>query len=83
MRVAKILFVTVPGQMGCIYIGGKRMNTETLAEVMLKFNPSGGAGASDWFALKSPSGSNTLGPADYWVASETGGEGVLVTLFIA
>jgi hypothetical protein len=77
----RILFVTIPGFAGNIYIGGANMNTTTLEGVLIKFNRTGMAGQPDHFAIDAPRGTNSLIVADYWMAASAAGGGVLVTYF--
>jgi hypothetical protein len=81
IRACKIVFVTIPGLSGNIYIGGANLNTTTLAGVLIKFNPPSAVGLSDSFSVESERGSNSLVVSDYWLAASTPGEGALVTYF--
>src|SRR2546429_7984258 len=77
----KILFVTIPGFAGNIYVGGASMNTATLEGVLSQFNRPGMAGQPDHFAIDAPRGANSLVVSDYWIATSVAGGGVLVTYF--
>jgi len=81
VRASKILFVTIPGFAGNIYVGGANMNTATLEGVLIKFNRPGAVGQPDHFAIDTPRGGNSLVVSDYWVAASVAGGGVLVTYF--
>jgi len=81
IRACKIVFVTIPGLTGNIYIGGANLNMTTLAGVLIKFNPPSTVGPSDSFAIESERGSNSLVVSDYWLAASVPGEGALVTYF--
>jgi len=81
VRACKILFVTIPGFAGNIYVGGANMNTATLEGVLIKFNRPGAVGQPDHFAIDTPRGGNSLVLSDYWVAASVAGGGVLVTYF--
>ena len=54
----KILFVTIPGFAGNIYVGGASMNTATLEGVLIQFNRPGMAGQPDHFVISSLVGHN-------------------------
>jgi hypothetical protein len=81
VRACKIVFVTIPGLSGNVYIGGASLNTATLAGVLIKFNPPSTVGLSDSFAVESERGANSLVVSDYWLAASVAGEGALVTYF--
>src|SRR5438045_2815181 len=81
VRACKILFVTIPGFAGNIYVGGANMNIQTLAGVMIKFNRPCAAGPPEQFVIDSPRGTNSLVVSDYWIAASIAGDGVLVTHF--
>src|SRR5207302_9053313 len=80
VRACKILFVTIPGLAGNIYVGGANLDIVTLAGVLIKFNPPSAVGQPGHFAIES-GGGNSLVVSDYWVAASVSGEGVLVTYF--
>jgi hypothetical protein len=81
IRACKILFVTIPGLAGNIYVGGQNLDIATLAGTLMKFNPPCSIGLPDHFAIVSANGSNSLVVADYWLAASVAGEGALVTYF--
>ena len=81
IKACKIVFVTIPGLSGNIYIGGANLNVTTLAGVLIKFNPPSTVGPSDSFAIESERGANSLVVSDYWLAASVPGEGALVTYF--
>ena len=81
VRACKIVFVTIPGLSGNIYIGGANLNMTTLAGVLIKFNPPSTVGLADSFSIESEQGSNSLLVSDYWLAASVPGEGALVTYF--
>lgn len=81
VRACRIVFVTIPGLTGNIYVGGANLNTTTLAGVLIKFNPPTTVGLSDSFTIESESTSNSLVVSDYWLAASVAGEGALVTYF--
>jgi hypothetical protein len=81
IRACKIVFVTIPGLSGNIYVGGANLNVTTLAGVLIKFNPPSTVGLADSFNIESESGSNSLVVSDYWLAASAPGEGALVTYF--
>ena len=81
VRACKIVFVTIPGLSGNIYIGGANLNTTTLAGVLIKFNPPSTVGLSDSLTIESESPANSLVVSDYWLAASVPGEGALVTYF--
>jgi hypothetical protein len=81
VRACKIVFVTIPGLTGNIYVGGANLNTTTLAGVLIKFNPPSAVGLSDSFTIETESPSNSLVVSDYWLAASVPGEGALVTYF--
>jgi hypothetical protein len=81
IRACKLLFVTIPGLIGNIYVGGANLNQNTLQGMMIKFNAPGSAGEPDYFEIESPDGSNSLHPSDYWLDASVDGEGLLVTYF--
>jgi hypothetical protein len=81
IRACKIVFVTIPGLSGNIFVGGANLNTTTLAGVLIKFNPPSTVGLADSFTVESESATNSLVVSDYWVAASVSGEGALVTYF--
>lgn len=81
VRACKILFLTIPGLTGAIYVGGRSMEKNSLAGVMTKLNPPVSAGVTDHFTIESRDGSNSLRPSDYWLDASINGEGALVTYF--
>ena len=81
VRACKIVFVTIPGLSGNIYVGGANLNTTTLAGVLIKFNPPSAVGLSDSFTIESERALNSLVVSDYWLAASVAGEGALVTYF--
>ena len=81
IRANKIVFVTIPGLSGNIYVGGANLNTSTLAGVLIKFNPPSAVGLSDSFTIESETATNSLVVSDYWLAASVAGEGALVTYF--
>jgi hypothetical protein len=81
IRACKIVFVTIPGLSGNIYVGGASLNTTTLAGVLIKFNPPSTVGLSDSFTIESERAVNSLVVSDYWLAASVAGEGALVTYF--
>lgn len=81
VRACKILFVTIPGFIGNICVGGANMDTATLEGVLIKFNRPAMAGQPDHFAIDAPHGANALIVSDYWIAASAAGGGVLVTYF--
>jgi hypothetical protein len=81
IRACKIVFVTIPGLSGNIYVGGANLNTTTLAGVLIKFNPPSAVGLSDSFTIESERAVNSLVVSDYWLAASVAGEGALVTYF--
>jgi len=81
VRACKIVFVTIPGLSGNIYVGGASLNTATLAGVLIKFNPPSTVGLSDSFTIESESATNSLVVSDYWLTASVAGEGALVTYF--
>src|SRR6185369_718602 len=81
IRACKILFVTIPGFAGNVYVGGANMDTATLAGVLIKFNRPGAVGQPDHFVIDSPHGGNSLAVSYYWIAASVAGDGVLVTYF--
>ena len=81
IRACKIVFVTITGLTGNIYIGGASLNTTTLAGVLIRFNPPSAVGLTDSFTIESERGSNSLVLSDYWLAASVPGEGALVTYF--
>ena len=81
VRACKIVFVTIPGLSGNIYVGGANLNMATLAGVLIKFNPPSTVRLSDSFAIESERGANSLVVSDYWLAASVAGEGALVTYF--
>src|SRR5579859_478736 len=81
IRACMIVFVTIPGLSGNIYVGGANLDTTSLAGVLIKFNPPSAVGLSDSFTIESERGSNSLVVSDYWLAASVAGEGALVTYF--
>jgi hypothetical protein len=81
IRACKIVFVTIPGLSGNIYVGGANLDTTTLAGVLIKFNPPSAVGLSDSFTVESERAVNSLVVSDYWLAASVAGEGALVTYF--
>jgi hypothetical protein len=81
VRACKIVFVTIPGLTGNIYVGGANLNVTTLAGVLIKFNPPTTAGLADSLTIESETPSNNLTVSDYWLAASVAGEGALVTYF--
>ena len=81
VRACKIVFVTIPGLSGNIFVGGANLNTTTLAGVLIKFNPPSAVGLSDSFTVESERAVNSLVVSDYWLAASVAGEGALVTYF--
>ena len=81
VRACKIVFVTIPGLSGNIFVGGANLNTTTLAGVLIKFNPPSAVGLSDSFTIESERALNSLVVSDYWLAASVAGEGALVTYF--
>jgi hypothetical protein len=81
VRACKIIFVTIPGLTGNIYVGGANLNTTTLDGVLIKFNPPSAVGLADSFTIESENATNSLVVSDYWVAASVAGEGALVTYF--
>jgi hypothetical protein len=81
IRACKIVFVTIPGLTGNIYVGGASLDITTLAGVLIKFNPPSAVGLSDSFTVESERGVNSLVVSDYWLAASVSGEGALVTYF--
>jgi len=81
VRACRIVFATIPGLLGNIYVGGAALNTTTLAGVLIKFNPPSAQGPIDSFAVEAKGPSNSLVVSDYWLAASVAGEGALVTYF--
>ncbi len=81
IRACKIVFVTIPGLSGNIYVGGANLDITTLAGVLIKFNPPSAVGLSDSFTVESERAVNSLVVSDYWLAASVAGEGALVTYF--
>src|SRR5215472_15915744 len=81
VRASRIVFATIPGLSGNIYIGGAALNTTTLAGVVIKFNPLSAQGPLDWFAIDAKGPFNSLVVSDFWLAASVAGEGALVTYF--
>jgi len=81
IRACKILFFSIPGLTGSVYVGGAGLNQSTLAAVMIKFNAPGTAGESGYFELGTEDGRNSLRVCDYYVGAAVSGEGLLVTYF--
>ncbi len=81
VRACRIVFATIPGLTGNIYLGGVNMNTSTYTGVLIKLNPPSTVGLTDSLTLDAEGASNSLTLADYWLAASVAGEGLLVTYF--
>lgn len=81
VRACRIVFATIPGLAGNIYVGGANMNTTTLEAVLIKLNPPSTVGLTDSLTLDAEGPTNSLVLADYWLAASIAGEGALVTYF--
>jgi hypothetical protein len=81
VTACRIVFATIPGLSGNIFIGGAHLNTSTLAGVLVELNPPSTVGPADCVTIDAKVPSNSLRVSDYWLAASVAGEGALVTYF--
>ena len=81
LRVSRLRFAPVIGEVGRVFLGVAGMNKVTGAGVVKEFWPTGaGGGVSDEFVIDSPNGD--LRPADYYIDANTAGEGLIIAYWI-
>lgn len=78
-RCYQILFETLAGNTGKVYLGKPNMNKATLAGVVKVF-PAPAGGVID-FSITVPGGVNEMVPDDWHIDADNANEGLLVTLF--
>lgn len=79
----RIMFAVIPGNTGKTYIGTAGMQKSTLTSVARVFTAPN-AGPQDGMILPpSGDGTNAYRLADFYVDSDTAGDGVLVTYWVA
>lgn len=82
LRVARLRFAGVIGEVGRIFLGVAGMNKANGAGVIKEFWPTGaGGGVADEFVVESSNG-DLLRPADYYIDANTAGEGLIVSYWI-
>lgn len=82
LRVNRLRFAVVVGEVGRVFLGVAGMNRATGAGVIKEFWPTGaGGGVADEFVIESPTG-DLLRPADYYIDANTAGEGLIVAYWI-
>lgn len=78
LRVNRLRFAGVVGEVGRVFLGVAGMNKATSAGVIKEFWPTGaGGGVADEFVIESPNG-DLLRPADYYIDANSAGEGLIV-----
>ncbi len=81
LRVSRLRFAPVIGEVGRVFLGVAGMNKATGAGVVKEFWPTGaGGGVADELVIDSPNGD--LRPADYYIDVNTAGEGLIVAYWI-
>jgi hypothetical protein len=81
LRVNRLRFTPVIGEVGRVFLGVAGMNKATGAGVIKEFWPTGaGGGVADELIIDSPNGD--LRPADYYIDANTAGEGLIVAYWI-
>ena len=81
LRVSRLRFAPVIGEVGRVFLGVAGMNKTTGAGVIKEFWPTGaGGGVADEFVIDAPNGD--LRPADYYIDANTAGEGLIVAYWI-
>jgi hypothetical protein len=82
LRVGRLRFAAVIGEVGRVFLGVAGMNKATGAGVIKEFWPTGaGGGVADELVIESPNG-DLLRPADYYIDGNTAGEGLIVAYWI-
>ena len=82
LRVNRLRFAPVIGEVGRVFLGVAGMNRASGAGVIKEFWPTGaGGGVADELVIESRDG-DLLRPADYYIDANTGGEGVIVAYWI-
>jgi hypothetical protein len=81
LRVNRLRFAPVIGEVGRMFLGVAGMNKATGAGIVKEFWPTGaGGGVADELVIDSPAGD--LRPADYYIDANTAGEGLIVAYWI-
>ena len=82
LRVARLRFAAVIGEVGRVFLGVAGMNKANGAGVIKEFWPTGaGGGVADEFFIESPNG-DLLRPGDYYIDANSAGEGLIVSYWI-
>jgi hypothetical protein len=82
LRVNRIRFAPLIGEVGRVFLGVAGMNKATGGGVIKEFWPTGaGGGVADALMIESPNG-DLLRPADYYIDANTAGEGLIVAYWI-
>jgi hypothetical protein len=82
LRVNRMRFAVVIGEVGRVFVGVQGMNKATGAGVLKEFWPTGGGGGvADELVIESRDG-DLLRPADYYIDANTATEGLIVAYWI-
>ncbi len=82
LRVARVLFQSIPGLTGKTYVGTHGMNKATLSGVIRILAPTGSSSISDTYEVETANNNDGIALSQLFLDADIVGEGLLISYWV-